>query len=79
LCVLHGKDDELVPFNQSIMLDQELTQLGMPHEFYAYEGLKHYFSTSADSATTQQMFQDSLGCLRRFLSDRGKGIDTTPY
>jgi len=39
----------------------------MPHEFYAYEGLKHYFSTSADNATTQQMFQDSLACLRRLL------------
>ena len=69
LCLLHGKDDELVPFNQGVLLDQELTRLGMPHEFYAYEGLKHYFSTSADSATTQQMFQDSLDCLRRFLGD----------
>ena len=69
LCLLHGKDDELVPFNQRVLLDQELTRRGMPHEFYAYEGLKHYFSTSADSATTQQMFQDSLDCLRRFLGD----------
>jgi dipeptidyl aminopeptidase/acylaminoacyl peptidase len=64
---LHGKDDELVPYNQSVMLDQELTRLGMPHEFYSYEGLKHYFSTSADDATTQEMFQDSLDCLGRTL------------
>ena len=70
LCLLHGKDDELVPFNQGILLDQELTRRGMPHEFYAYEGLKHYFSTSADSATTQQMFEDSLDCLRRSLEDK---------
>jgi dienelactone hydrolase len=69
LCLLHGREDELVPFSQSIMLDQELTRRGMPHELYTYEGLKHYFSTSADSATTQQMFQDSLDCLRRFLRD----------
>ena len=60
LCLLHGKEDELVPFNQGILLDQELTRRGMPHEFHAYEGLSHYFSTSADSATTQRMFQDSL-------------------
>jgi hypothetical protein len=46
----------------------------MPHEFYAYEGLSHYFSTSADNATmcnwwsvAWQMFQDSLDCLRRAL------------
>jgi dienelactone hydrolase len=70
LCLLHGIDDELVPYNQSVMLDQELTRRGMPHEFYSYEGLKHYFSTSADDATTQQMFQDSLDCLRRSLVNK---------
>jgi dipeptidyl aminopeptidase/acylaminoacyl peptidase len=68
LCILHGVDDELVPFTQSVMLDEELTRLGMVHEFYSYEGLQHYFSTSADNATTQQMFRDSLDCLRRSLS-----------
>jgi hypothetical protein len=68
LCLLHGRDDELVPFNQSVMLDEELTRRGMPHQFYAYEGLKHYFSTSADNATTQQMFRDSLACLRQSLA-----------
>jgi dipeptidyl aminopeptidase/acylaminoacyl peptidase len=68
LCLLHGQDDELVPFQQSVELDQELTRQGMPHEFHTYEGLSHYFSTSADSATTQQMFQDSLACLRRQLN-----------
>jgi hypothetical protein len=67
LCILHGKDDDLVPFNQSVMLAAELERRGMPYEFYSYEGLKHYFSTSADNATTQQMFRDSLECLRRSL------------
>jgi hypothetical protein len=46
------------------MLDQELTRRRMPHEFYSHEGLTHY-STGADDATTQQMFQDSLDCLRQ--------------
>jgi dipeptidyl aminopeptidase/acylaminoacyl peptidase len=61
---------DLVPFNQSVMLAEELERRGMPHEFYSYEGLKHYFSTSADNATTQQMFRDSLDCLRRGLESR---------
>jgi acetyl esterase/lipase len=68
LCLLHGKDDELVPYNQSVMLAEELKRRGMPYEFYSYEGLKHYFSTSADNATTRQMFQDSLDCLRKALA-----------
>jgi dipeptidyl aminopeptidase/acylaminoacyl peptidase len=75
LCLLHGRDDELVPFEQSVLLAGELDHRRaagrptVPYEFYAYDGLKHYFSTSADNATTQQMFQDSLGCLERALGD----------
>jgi dipeptidyl aminopeptidase/acylaminoacyl peptidase len=57
-----------VPFNQSVMLAEELERRGMPYEFYSYEALKHYFSTSADNATTQQMFRDLLDCLRRGLN-----------
>jgi hypothetical protein len=69
LCLLHGTTDELLPFEQSVSLDEELTRRGTPHSFYSYEGLEHYFSTSADNATTQQMFRDSLDCLRAQLGD----------
>jgi hypothetical protein len=57
----------LSAFSQSAQLADELERRDHPHGFYSYEGLKHYFSTSADNATTQQMFQDSLACPRRFL------------
>ena len=67
-CLLHGIDDELVPFSQGVQLAEELERRGMPHQFYAYEGLTHYFATTADSATTQQMFQDALDCLRGYLA-----------
>jgi hypothetical protein len=72
LCLLHGVDDELSPFSQSVQLAEELERRGHPYEFYSYEGLKHYFSTSADNDTTQQMFQDSLACLRRALESEQK-------
>jgi len=67
LCLLHGTTDELLPFEQSVSLAEELTRRGVPHSFHSYEGLEHYFSTSADDATTQQMFRDSLDCLRTKL------------
>ena len=67
VCLLHGVDDELSPFSQSVQLAEELERQGMPYEFYSYEGLSHYFSTSTDNTTTRQMFQDSLDCLRRQL------------
>ena len=60
-------DDELSPFSQSVRLAEELAGRGHPHEFYAYQGLSHDFSTDADNATTQQMLQDSLDCLWNWL------------
>ena len=69
LCLLHGKADELSPHSHSVELAEELERLGYPYEFYSYEGLSHYFSTSAGNETTQQMLQDSLDCLRRSLED----------
>jgi acetyl esterase/lipase len=72
LCLLHGNADELSPFSQSVELAEELKRRGMPgdgiaYEFYGYDGLSHYFAQTADDATTQQMFQDSLDCLQRAL------------
>jgi dipeptidyl aminopeptidase/acylaminoacyl peptidase len=68
VCLLHGVDDELSPFSQSTKLAEELERQGHPYEFYSYEGLKHYFSASADNETPQQMFQDSRDGLRGFLA-----------
>ena len=70
LCVLHGDADELSPFSQSVELAEELERRGMPYEFYGYDGLSHYFAQTADDATTQQMFQDSVDCLRRWLESK---------
>ncbi len=69
MCLLHGLDDELVPFSQGVLLDRTLTDRQHPHEFHSYEGLSHYFSTSADNVTTQQMWQDALACVRATLPD----------
>jgi len=68
-CLLHGIADELVPFSQGVQLADEMERRGMPHQFYAYEGLTHYFATTADAATTRQMFQDALRCLWDFMPE----------
>ena len=68
MCLFHGADNELSPFSQSVQLAEELQRYDHPDEYYAYESLSHYFSTSADNETTQQMFQDLLRYLRRALT-----------
>ena len=72
LCVLHGDADDLSPFSQSVELAEELERRGMQgdgiaYEFYGYDGLSHYFAQTADDATTQQMFRDSVDCLWKWL------------
>ena len=43
------------------MLAEELSRRGMSREFYSYEGLKHYFSTSADTPQARDDTADILG------------------
>jgi hypothetical protein len=55
-----------------VELAEELERRGMQgdgiaFEFYGYDGLSHYFAQTADHATTQQMFQDSVDCLWKWL------------
>jgi acetyl esterase/lipase len=63
-CLLHGNADELSPFSQSVELAEELERRGMPHEFYGYDGLSHYFAQTADDAITPAARQRLLGCSR---------------
>lgn len=41
--LIHGTDDQLVPYNQSIILRDLLSEQKVPHEFHAVEGSNHGF------------------------------------
>ncbi len=45
LCLLHGVDDELAPFSQSVQLAAVLDLRDRPYALYAQEGLGHHFPT----------------------------------
>jgi len=68
VCLLHGVDDELSPFSQSVQLAEELERRGVPYEFCACQGLSHD-STSAGNASAnwravaRQILRGSLDCL----------------
>jgi hypothetical protein len=75
LGLLHGNAEELSPYLQSVELTEALEHRGQPgndngFEFYGKDALSHNFAQTADDATTQRMFQDSLACLREFLPGR---------
>ena len=66
-CLLHGVDDELSPFSQSVELAEEMEQRGLGYEFYSYQGLKRFFSTRADDTTVpaQPHGLDGVAAMRR--------------
>ncbi len=45
--LLHGTEDDIVPFDQSVRLAREFERLGRPHHFVALEGEAHSFTLPA--------------------------------
>lgn len=43
MLIIHGDDDRVVPVEQSITLHEQLTKLGVTHEFHIIEGVDHAF------------------------------------
>ncbi|MEQ9304728.1 MAG: prolyl oligopeptidase family serine peptidase, partial [Marinoscillum sp.] len=43
MLIIHGNDDRVVPVEQSITLHEQLTKLGVTHEFHIIEGVDHAF------------------------------------
>lgn len=43
LLIIHGKQDPLLDYHQSVRLDEFLTQRGLPHEFLLLDGVGHGF------------------------------------
>jgi pimeloyl-ACP methyl ester carboxylesterase len=68
LLLAHSKADEVVPFEQSELLAQELTRLGKPHELQILEGLDHFYLLAPERTpaidalftTTLQFFEKQL-------------------
>jgi len=52
ILLIHGKDDTIVPFKQSLMMADALKDAGKPYEFVQLEGEDHWLS---QSATRKQM------------------------
>jgi len=50
IMLIHGKDDTVVAFKQSVTMSEALTAAGKPHEFIELEGEDHWLS-SGDTRT----------------------------
>jgi hypothetical protein len=67
MLLMHSRNDEIVPFQQSEQLAADLVRLDVPHEAYFFDGLSHYLLADRPSAELTNLYDVTLAFLRRTL------------
>jgi len=67
LAILHSRTDEVVPYQQSQLLAQNLEQVGAPYELHFFDGASHYLMAEGGDADTQKIFGIAIDFLARRL------------
>jgi hypothetical protein len=65
--LMHSRNDEIVPFQQSEQLTTDLARLNVPHEAHFFDGLSHYLLADRPSAELTELYDLTLAFLRRTL------------
>ena len=60
--LIHGKDDTVVPFQQSSMMADALARAGKPYEMVVLKGEDHYLS---HAETRKQMLEAAMTFIRK--------------
>jgi hypothetical protein len=55
--VIHTTADEVVPYNQSLRLDEALTAVGATHELFIYEDTSHYLDQVNITPNTAEVYR----------------------
>ncbi len=65
--LLHGTNDEDVPFEQSSMMAREMEKKGIPHELVIIKDGAHGFDDKWQDPQVQAAFQKVLAFLKMYL------------
>jgi pimeloyl-ACP methyl ester carboxylesterase len=65
MLLMHSRDDEIVPFQQSQILAEELDRLGVEYDAYFFDGLPHYLLADDYSAKLDELYTLTLDFLER--------------
>lgn len=50
MLLIHSRSDDVVPYQQSMLLAEELTRVGVPHELHLLDGGSHYLISNEGDA-----------------------------
>jgi len=65
--VVHTTADEVIPYNQSLRLDEALTAAGVTHELFLYEDTSHYLDLVNITADTAELYRRLTVFLDRYV------------
>jgi dipeptidyl aminopeptidase/acylaminoacyl peptidase len=64
--IFHSYQDEIVPYQQSVLLAEAMEQVGMRHELHLFSGATHYLLEESDQAL--EIYELTLAFLASHLS-----------
>ena len=67
--LIHGDKDTDVPFEQSVLMDQELTAKKIKHQFIKMNNYEHGFDRAHEDKNVQKVFADVLGLSQQLPID----------
>jgi predicted alpha/beta hydrolase family esterase len=70
LAILHSRDDQVVPYQQSELLAHNLDVVGAPHEDFYFAGASHYLMAPGEDETTQKIYAFALDFLARQIAPK---------
>jgi dipeptidyl aminopeptidase/acylaminoacyl peptidase len=65
--VVHTIADEVIPYNQSVRLDEVLTAVGVTHELFLYEDTTHYLDQVNVTPETAELYRRLALFLDRYV------------
>jgi dipeptidyl aminopeptidase/acylaminoacyl peptidase len=69
LLLMHSRDDEVVPFQQTELLMTELDQGGVPYEAHIFEGMSHYLRANEPSEDLDRLYAITTDFLARVTEE----------
>lgn len=66
-CLLHGNDDEDVPYEESVHMADVFEEAGISHELITIDGGRHAFDDNMDDPQVQNAFQNVIAFLQGHL------------
>lgn len=67
LLLLHSRQDEVIPYQQSELLAQALDRVGAPYEMHLFDGMRHYLLATEPSPELTELYRLTLDFLNKHL------------